>query len=352
VVTLGISRADPNTPAKRPDPAKIRCYSPADGKLIHELPTAFAGIDTDRIQGNFLLSVGYASNWVTRGNSMRYTPQPPIAYDVWELPARDKVRAFDLDAKRTVALGPGGRYMLRVREDNAVEVFEPFALKAVVTTVPAPARPDGFEFSPDGGRVAVSLTDASVVVWDTGPWDKAIGERLARAVPADLAPLWDDLAKDATAGLRAARLLSAAGERAVTLLGGKVAVRKGPDEARVRQWLADLDSPRFAVREKAEKDLRDLSGQAEPFLRKELDGTRSAEVKQRIASLLAAVEAGKLGPAELRDVRAVQALEWVGTDAGRKVLAQWAKGDPSAPLTKSAVRASSPRPVVPMVSER
>ena len=54
----------------------------------------------------------------------------------------------------------------------------------------------------------------------------------------------------------------------------------------------------------------------------------------------------------MRELRAVQALEWMGTDAERALLTRCAKGDPSAPLTKSAVRASSPRPVVPMVSER
>ena len=44
-----------------------------------------SSLDVDRVQGNFLLAAAYASQWVTRGNTTSYTPQPPIGYAVWEL---------------------------------------------------------------------------------------------------------------------------------------------------------------------------------------------------------------------------------------------------------------------------
>ena len=301
-------------------------------------------LEPDRLQGSFLLTTGYDGKWITRRQTMSYRPQTPIACELWELPAHDRVRAFELDKQVPAVLGPAARYVLRVRDDGAVEVYEPFVLKKVVATVAMPARPEKFEFAPDGNRVAVSLADASVAIWDTAPWRAEIDAQLANAVRADLAPLWTDLAGDSATGLRAARLLSAAGDKGVALLKAKATARPAPDEARMKQLLADLDSPRFAVREKAEADLRDLSGQAEPHLRRALKAGPSAEMDKRIETLLAAIATGKLSPAELREVRAAQALAWMDTPAARELLAEWARGDPAAGLTRAARAAGRQRP--------
>jgi hypothetical protein len=177
-------------------------------------------------------------------------------------------------------------------------------------------------------------------VWDTTPWRKQIGAQLIRTLPADLDPLWDDLARDAAAGLRAARLLSVAGDKAIALLGAKVAPRKAPDESRVKQWIADLDSPLFAAREKAQNALRSLSVQAEPHLRQQLQANPTLEMRQRIQNLLQEIETRNLTAAEVREVRAVQALAWMNTETAQSLLVKWAEGDPSATLTKAAKNAS------------
>jgi RNA polymerase sigma factor (sigma-70 family) len=339
VVTLGTDTPDPGARDRKPYPARVRCYRLADGRLAHELQTDRAGVDVDRVEGNFLLAVAYDSKWITRGRTMTYAPQAPFAHDLWELPSRQKVRLFEAGEQAPVALGPGGRYVLRVVGDAGVEVYEPFVLKKAVATVAAPCRPVGFEFSPDGGRVAAALADASVVVWDATSWRDLVNERVRGEVPADLGPLWDDLGKDAAAGLRAARLLAAAGDRAVAFLGARVAARKAPDEAVVRRLIADLDAPAFATREQAEKDLRDLAGSAEAPLRQELRAKPSPEARRRIERLLAAVETRQLTAAEVREVRAVQALAWTDA-AARPLLAKWAQGDPSAALTRAAAAAA------------
>jgi hypothetical protein len=338
-VSLGVEQGDYSHKEKKLQPAKVRCYSLADGRLAHEWTTGFAGLDADRVQGGFLLTTGYESKWITRGRTLTFTPQPPFAYDVWEIPTGQGVRVFELDRQATAGLGPRGQYVLRVRDDGAVEVHEPFVLKKAVATVTAPARPEQFEFAPDGGRVAVSLADTSVAVWDTAPWQTAIDAAVARAVPADLGPLWDDLAADAPAGLRAARLLAAAGDRGIALLKAKVTSRQAPAADRVARLIADLDAPRFAAREKAEADLRALGPQAEPFLQRALKASPSAEAAKRLEALRAALAARKLSPAEVRELRAVLALEWQGTPSARELLADWARGDPAAALTGAAKRA-------------
>jgi hypothetical protein len=308
--------------------------------LVHELKTDLPCVELDRIQGDFLLGTGYDSKWLTRGNTHRYTPQPPYAYDLWDLPSREKVRVFELGKQVPVVLGPGGQYVIRVLDANTFEIHEPFVLKKAVAKVATPSRPERFEFSPDGSLLAAALSDTTIVTWETTPWRRQVGEQLARELPADLVPPWDDLAKDATTGLRAARLLSAAGDKAVTLLEARVAARKAPDEARIKQWIADLDSPLFAARQQAEKDLRSLSGQAESHLRKQLKSNPSLEVRRRIEELLREIEARNLTAAEVREARAVEAMGWVNTEAARALLAKWAEGDPNATLTKAAKKAS------------
>jgi WD40 repeat protein len=339
-VTLLMVTPPVGAPANKPDPAKIRCYALDDGRLAHELATEYACLDLDRIEGNFLLAVGYESRWVTRGRTHTYTPQPPFAYDLWELPTRSKVRLFETDRQALAVLGPGGRYVLRVLGDTGFEVYEPFVLKKAVTTVATPCRPVQFEFSPDGSRAAAALADASVVIWDATLWRKQVDRRLAGSVPADLTPLWNDLGKDAATGLRAARLLAVAGDRAVALLGGKVEAMKAPDAGLIKRLIADLDAPEFATREKAEKDLRDIAGPAEPYLRKESRANPSAEAGRRIERLLRAAEDGQLTAAEVRELRSVQALAWMDTEGARTLLAKWAKGDPAATLTKAAAAAA------------
>ena len=179
-VNRGVEEPDYNNKEKKLQPAKVRCYSLENGKLAHEWTTGFAGLDVDRVQGNFLLTTGYESKWITRGHTLSYAGQPPFAYDLWEIPTGQGVRVFEADRKMTAILGPGGQYVLRVRDDGAVEVHEPFVLKKAVTTVSAASRPHEFEFAPDGGRVAVSLADTSVVIWDTAPWRKAIDAEVAK----------------------------------------------------------------------------------------------------------------------------------------------------------------------------
>ena len=319
----------PKRPRKS-DPAKIRCYSLADGKLVHELATEFGGVDPDRVQGNFLLCAGYDSKWVTRGNTMRYTPQAPIAYDLWELLARQKVRVLELDSQATTVLGPGGEYVLRVVDDSTVEVLEPFVVKKTVARLRTPHRAERFEFSPDGGRVAVSLSDASLEIWDTSSWRKLIGvEVRSRCQPTwragTICPGRDDRS--------AARLLAAAGDR------HRLAARQDRSQEPADGQRSGSGSPTSTRPDSPlAKWPRRSCGARGPGRVPCHNGWRnpSAEAKTRIES---ASRDRVLATTSVSDVRAVQALQWMNADAARKLLADWAKGDPNSTLTKAAENA-------------
>ncbi len=215
----------PNGPEKGA-PAKIRCYSLTDGKLVHELQTDSIEPETDRIAGNFLLTRGNDGNFVRNGNIIRWNSEAPFRYDLWDIPNESKLRLFELPEQTQVILGPSGQYVLRVIDDHSFEVYEPFVLKKAVAKISTPSRARQFEFSADGKRLSVSLADTNILILDTSSWRKQIDEHVAREIPADLNGLFEVLGKKTDASLRASRLLAAAGDQMLPELEKKAKASK------------------------------------------------------------------------------------------------------------------------------
>ena len=88
----------------------------------------------------------------------------------------------------------------------------------------------------------------------------------------------------------------------------------------LENWLADLDSDRFAVRQKASRELVKLGKMAESALRRLLGGRPSLEVRRRAEELLARREKEEISPEPLRVRRGVRVLESVGTPEARRLL--------------------------------
>src|SRR5262249_4872785 len=107
------------------------------------------------------------------------------------------------------------------------------------------------------------------------------------------------------------------------------------DAAKVQQWIADLGAEEFAVREAASKELAQLGEDAEPELQQALKNNASPEAGQRLQQLLTALR-NSPPPDRRRELRAVWALERIGTPAADKVLGDLAKGAPNARLTREA----------------
>src|SRR5262249_11604410 len=99
--------------------------------------------------------------------------------------------------------------------------------------------------------------------------------------------------------------------------------------------IADLDSDRFAVRQKATEELERLEELAAPALRQALEGKPSLEAGRRIRALLERVRT--IPPREsLRGLRAIETLECIGTPDAQQVLKSLAQGTPEARLTQEA----------------
>jgi len=149
--------------------------------------------------------------------------------------------------------------------------------------------------------------------------------------------LWADLASpDAARAYQAILGLIAEPHKSVPLLGSRLRPVQPPEPAWVARLVQDLQSQRFPVRARATQELERLGELAEAELRKALDEKAPLEQRRRVEQLLGKLEGPVTQTELLRQLRAVEVLEHVGTGHARDVLGRLAAGAPGARLTREA----------------
>ncbi len=296
---------------------------------------------------------------------------------VWELPSGRRVRAFGpKDAAPThLAFGPGGALFavtaqgvqqwdaatgelvreFRGRPQPHWSDRSPLAVSADGKLLATGEGPDvrlwdvttgqplrtfrghaqavlGLAFAPDGRRLASASADGTALVWDLAAAGRGgpapAGGALA---PREVDCCWADLGgRDPARADEALRRLVRAGDAAVPALAARVAAVPRPPDTPVPLLVADLGHARPEVREAAARALRRYGAAAEPDLYGALRGPLPPAVRREVEQTLEAVAESPVDPDDLRALRAVQALERIGTPAAERVLADWRGGGPAA----------------------
>jgi hypothetical protein len=191
-------------------------------------------------------------------------------------------------------------------------------------------------FAPDGRTLAWGDEKGLVVLWDVMP-----AAPLARypngPAPDDLDRLWRQLADDAPAAYQAGWTLAAA-KGAAAFLGERLRPAL-VEEKRLLRLIADLGSDEFEVRARATRELAKLGTVAEIALAEAREKQLPPEALRRVDELLRELVRSNLPPDELRDLRAVQVLERIGSPEARQVLERLSQGSPLARLTLEARQA-------------
>jgi WD40 repeat protein len=257
---------------------------------------------------------------------------------LWDVGQNREIRRFggSVDGKR-VAFSPDGKLLAAAGKDGSIFLWE-VATGTRLPSVKTAGRFTCFRFLPDGRTLATGGEDSAVLLWDLAHFATPAG---AAPAPADLEALWQDLAGDdgSKAG-NAVRTLHRAGAAGVNYLKGKLQPIAPADAEMLRKLCADLDSDTFSVRNKAARALANLGDLALPALRTNDGGKRSLESQRRVDALLEKLEGAGPTPAELRSLRAIEALEHIGSDAARQVLEALAAGAPEHRVTVAAGEAS------------
>jgi len=177
------------------------------------------------------------------------------------------------------------------------------------------------------GNVLASGDGKQVLVWDLQALPGYKVRNKAELSAEELQLLWQDLqAKPPVKGYRAQLQLAQGGKGVVQFLQSRLAPAPVPDAKEIRQLIKDLDAGAFVRRERALKTLTRLGPMAAPELQQALDEKPPLEVQRRLEQLLERLREKDLPPAELRNLRAVAALERIGSDKAGAVLRGLAAG--------------------------
>jgi hypothetical protein len=231
----------------------------------------------------------------------------------------------------------GDGRLLASSDGHVVHVWETASGKEVMTFKGHRAEITSLGFDRGARRLVSTSFDSTVLVWDlTGRLDN--GKLRPGALTAgDLETRWRDLADpDVGKAYRAVWELTAAGERAVSFLKQRLRPVPHPDQKRIEQLINDLTSGQFAVRESASTELQKLDVLAENALQKAVQANPPLELRRRIERLLQGIQAPVPSADVLQKLRALAALEHLGTADARELLQTLGEGAPAHHVTRAA----------------
>jgi len=248
-----------------------------------------------------------------------------------------------------VAFSPDGKLVASgsgefCDKDNSVHVWEAATGRLIRHFEGHHSGVYSLAFSPDGLTVASGAGDSTILLWDIAggllsePRTKRSGVSgfpPAALTPRELDACWTALAnQDAAKAYDAVWKLIAAPEQAVPFLGKHLTPAPNPDAKIVAERIAELDSDDFAIRQRAADKLSKYGDAIIPALQQTLDGKPALEVRRRIQQLLD--QARDWTAERLRDHRAIQVLEHIGTPAAKDVLQRLTTGAPDTLRTEEA----------------
>jgi WD40 repeat protein len=174
----------------------------------------------------------------------------------------------------------------------------------------------------DRGRTLVSAgRDCTALVWDVTGQQQAGGLQPAKLTAKDLEALWADLVgADAAKAHRAIWMLAAAPAEALPYVQKQLLTPALADGKRLAALLEDLGSPKAETATAAARELEVLGDLAAPFLREVLKGQPPAAVRGRVEALLKKAESGRPAPYRVRQLRALEVVEHIGTAEALQVL--------------------------------
>ncbi len=259
----------------------------------------------------------------------------------------------------SLAFCPGGRFLAvanhggyrRASKDGRTGNKDPGAVRLLeVSTGKEVHRFAGHRggvaclaFSPEGRLLATGGHDTTVLVWDMAAAARGLPAGIPAADGAALEALWADLAgADGLKAHRAVWSLAAAPARSLAFLKKRLRPVGEADVKAVAHLLADLNHAGARVRDAASRQLERLGERAAPALRRALAKPVSLEVRRRVELLLTKLDGPVRIPEDRRALRAVEAVEYMGTREARALLEALARGAPEARLTREA-RASLER---------
>jgi hypothetical protein len=312
---------------------------PQDGQVIERFAFSPSGRVLACVHADRTVTLYDAVSGAKRGRLGEPDPQRRRVHltDNYDIPQSTPERR---NVPVCLAFSADGRYLATAQETPEIHLWDVLAGREVGQLTGHEGGVVSLLFAPDGKHLFSGGTDTTALTWDVTRLTQPRATRASRLQAQVLDALWTDLAgKDAGRAFDAIRKLCASPDQAVTLIKERVRPATPADAKRLARLLADLQSERFEQRRQAQAELEGLGELAEPALRKALADDPPLDLRQRLERLLKL--SGKGPPAgQMRELRAVEVLELMGSPAARQVLHALAGGVPGPRLTREASSAS------------
>lgn len=232
------------------------------------------------------------------------------------------------------AYSPDGRILATVGEDHTISLWEVPTGRQLRHFKGHHGSVTTLAFSPDGKTLASGSEDTTILVWELAD-QSAEPARRPLLSTSELEALWTDLATDAPRAFRASGALCSVPRQVVPYLQERLQPVPDGSAKRIAGLIADLDSDRFAVRQQATGELVKFAELSVPALRQALATKPSLELRMRVERLLEVLLAGPT-PEQLRQLRAIESLEYIGSSEAKAALKMLARGEPRAWVTREA----------------
>jgi hypothetical protein len=280
------------------------------------------------------LSTRICSLAFSPGSRMVAAASPKTGLRLWELATGKERTQIGKDMPVScIALSPGGRTLAVGCSDASVSLWDVLSGKQLSQLSGHRGQITSIAFSGDGKCLATGSADTTILLWDI-PKEKMTEQEL---LPKELQTLWEDLAgDDAMKAYKAIWILVAAPNQSVPFLQKQLHPVPPADPKKLTHLVKDLGNDNFATRDKAARELKKLGVLARSTLEEALKQQPPLEVRMRIEGLLNRLEKHPPTLDELREIRALEVLEYIGNSEANKLVEQLTNGAPSALLTQDA----------------
>jgi WD40 repeat protein len=196
----------------------------------------------------------------------------------------------------------------------------------------------GLVFSADGKHLVSTALDGTALVWVVP--DKPLSLAPVEAPVTGFDEAFRLLgAGDPVQAQRGFDYLYRNPAEAVKQAAERIPALTAVPAAKLAQLVADLESEDYPTRDAAMRELEKAGGEASALLKHAVTKSPSAEVRKLAAELLGKIDSPAVRPEDLKVLRAVEALEHIGTPAARTQLEKWAAGPAGHRLTAEAAAA-------------
>jgi WD40 repeat protein len=352
-----LSRPEINSPVFSPDGKTLaftvdeetHLWDWAKGKKLRRLVGHKRGINALAFSadGKYLASGSMSQNWGydQKGNSVA-SPDGSDAIHLWNVTTGQDLRQFPAPTSvlvgfrrvSAVAFSNDGRTLISAEHSGELVLYELATGKPRRVLKAHQAEVNGLAVSSKGALFVSVSSDFSGLIWDL----KRIilhGTAPAQLEKKDLEELWTTLSsQDAVAAYQAMGTLLRDSAGVLALFKDRLRPVTAADVKRIPRLLADLGSPKFAVRQEAYLELEKLVDLPVPACRRMLNESVPLEVRQRLERLVKRATAPIPPPTRLREVRALEILEYLETPQTRRLLEALAGGTAQAWLTEETHR--------------